>query len=283
MLRTLDLSMLGLTCSVREIAPIAAKYGFQAVSASVEVFQDKTAAKETAAVLSDNGLSWGLMPMPADFYHWELDDTTFEKALEHLRRLADTARVIGVSHAYNHVWPCSSRSFDENFSWTVKRIRAVNGILRENGIAYGLEFLGPHELRTMAEHEFIHSLSGALALADASGDGVGIAFDAFHWYSSSNGAMDDVILMEQNIQRLVAVHISDAVQGRSFDQQKDMDRRLLGETGVIDVKTLLSRFGKHHSNALYMVEPFEPWRTRLGAMTAEEAVRTVSHALEKEE
>ncbi len=283
MLRTLDPSMLGLTHPIKELAPYAAKYGFQAVSAPRQVLEDKNAAREAEAALLDSGLSWGLMPLPADFYHWELDGSAFEQALEVLRRWADAARVLGVTHAYNHVWPCSSREFDENFSWTVERIRAVNGILRENGVSYGLEFLGPHELRKFAEHEFIHSLSGALALADAAGGGVGIAFDVFHWYCSQNGAMDDVMLMEQNIDRLVAVHISDGVLGRSFDQQKDMERRLPGVSGVIDAKTVLARFRSHPNNALYMAEPFEPWRTKLGSMTAEEAVRTVSEAIARVE
>lgn len=279
MLRTLDPSMLGLSQPIRELAPWAARYGFQAVSAPQEVLRNKNAAREAAAVMADCGLSWGLMPMPADFYHWELDDAAFEKALETLRRDACAARVLGVTHAYNHVWPCSPREFEENFSWVVKRIRAVNRILRENGIFYGLEFLGPQELRTLAEHEFIHSLSGALALADAAGDGVGIAFDVFHWYCSQNGALDDVVLMERQLHRLVALHLSDAVPGREYRQQQDMDRRLPGETGIIDAKTVLSRFRRHSCNPLYMAEPFEPWRTRLGNMTAEDAVRTVSQAL----
>lgn len=279
MLRTLDPSMLGLSHPISELAPVAAKYGFQAVSAPSQVLEDKTAAREAAAVMAAHGLSWGLMPLPADFYHWDLNDAAFEKALETLRRQADMARVLGITHAYNHVWPCSPREFDDNFQWTVKRIRAVNSVMRENGIFYGLEFLGPHELRMLAEHEFIHSLSGAMALADAAGDGVGIVFDVFHWYCSQNGAMDDVVLMEQKIQRLVAVHISDAVLGRPYDQQKDMERRLPGRTGVIDVKSVLSRLKRHPSSALYMTEPFEPWRTQLGAMTAEDAVRTVSEAM----
>lgn len=281
MLRTLDPSMLGLSHSIQELAPWAAKYGFQAVSAVPLIFQDKSAAWQAADALAAYGLSWGLMPMPADFYHWDLDDTAFEAGLETLRRQADTARALGITRAYNHVWPCSSREYDENFSWIVKRLRAVHGILQENGISYGLEFLGPHELRALAKHTFTHSLSGVMDLADAAGEGVGIVFDVFHWYCSQNSAMEDVMLMEKQLQRLVAVHLSDAVTGRAFDQQKDMERCLPGETGVIDAKTVLSHF--RSSNALYMAEPFQPWCTKLGKMTAEEAVRTVSQALARVE
>lgn len=283
MIRTLDPSMLNLPQPIEELAPLAAQYGFQAVSATPQVLADKTAAERGYAALREHGLSWGLMPMPADFYHWDLDDTAFEKSLEALRRQAHTARALGVAHAYNHVWPCSPRTFDENFQWVVERVRAVNGILRENGIRYGLEFLGPHELRGWAEHPFIHSLAGALAIAEAAGDGVGIAFDVYHWYCSTGGALDDVLLMERHMDRLVAVHLSDGVPGRNFTQQKDMDRRLPGETGVINAKAVLTRFRSHPSSALYMAEPFKPWGDRLHDMPAEDAVKTVSEALAKVE
>ncbi len=283
MIRTLDASMLGLSCSVEEAAPWAAKYGFQAVSASRAVLEDREMGKRTAAALMEHGLSWGLMPMPADFYHWDLSDAAFQQALETLRREADLARILGVTHAYNHVWSSSPRPFEENFEWTVKRIRAVNGILAENGVSYGLEFLGPHELRSMQKYEFIHSLSGALALADAAGGGVGIAFDVYHWYCSQNGAWDDVMLMEQQIDRLVAVHLSDAVEGRKVEEQKDMERRLPLETGIIDAKGVLSRFSRHKSDALYVVEPFDPWKSRFREMETEKAVRLASAALSRVE
>ena len=99
MLKTLDTSMLGLGHPIEELAPAAAKYGFQAISAPASVLEDRAAGREASAVLLDNGLSWGLMPMPADFYHWELEDSAFKGALETLRRWADAARVLGITHA----------------------------------------------------------------------------------------------------------------------------------------------------------------------------------------
>ena len=283
MLKTLNQNMLGLDHPFKVIAPLAAKYGFRAIYATRQMLEDRALAREAAAIIADSGLSWGMMPLPANFCHWELDDGDFRRALEILRRWADAARVLGISRAADILWPCSTREFDDNFQWTLNRIRAVNDILRENGIAYGLEFLGSHELRRLAEHEFVHSLSGALALAKAAGSGVGIVFDVFQWYTSQDGAMDDVLLMEQEIERLVAVHVSDGMLGRSFDQQRDIERRLPGVTGVIDSKAVLARFRSHPCSALYMVEPFDIWRAKLGAMEAEEAVRAVSEALARVE
>lgn len=276
MIRTLDKSMLNIPHSIEELAPLAARYGIEAISPPAQLFEDAKAAAEADAIIRDYGLKWGLMPMPADFYFWDLSDEDFEKALEKLDRWASVAEKLGSRHAYNHVWSSSPREFDENFEWTVKRVRAVNTVLKNHGVRYGLEFLGPHELRSWQKYEFVHSLAGVLAIADAAGGDVGIAFDTFHWYCSSNGAFDDVLYMTQHIDRLVAVHLNDAVEGLTYDTQKDMQRRLPMDTGIINTREILAHFKSRPNDALYMIEPFEPSRTEFGAMTAEEAVSTAA-------
>ena len=276
MKRSLEASMLNISHPVRTLAPFAAKYGLQAVSVPGSVFENETEAKELTAFINDLGLGWGLLPMPADFYHWDLDDDAFERALAELARRAAIAEKMGIKHAYNHVWSSGPREFDENFAWHIRRVKAVSDILSDHGVHYGLEFLGPHELRTWQKHEFVHSLAGVLAIADAAGGKAGIAFDTFHWYCSNNGCRDDLMLMYQNLHRLVAVHCNDAVAGVPYDQQRDMQRRLPMETGVIDSRAILSLFLQKESDALYMIEPFEPGRTLFGAMDAETAVKTAA-------
>jgi len=281
MIRTLDASMLNISHSVKELIPLAARHGLQAVSAPSGIFESMTIAEEYTALLRDHGLLWGLMPMPADFYHWDLDDAAFDRALTELARRAEIAERIGVRHAYNHVWSTGPREFDENFEWHVRRVQAVSSVLNDHGVQYGLEFLGPHELRTWQKYEFVHSLAGVLAIADAAGGKAGVAFDTFHWYCSNNACRDDLLLMRQNIHRLVAVHLNDAVAGVPFDQQKDMQRRLPMETGLIDTRAILSLFKQQPNDALYMIEPFEPGRTLFSAMDAQTAVQTAAEIFER--
>ena len=273
MIRTLDASMLNLPHAIAELAPLCAQHEIQALSATRAVLEDERAAQEAAALLADNGLSWGLMPMPADFYHWELGDDAFEDALKTLERYASAAEKLGIRYAYNHVWSSGPRPFDENFDWHVRRVRAVSRILHDHGIRYGLEFLGPHELQHWQPHPFIHTLAGVLALADAADDRVGVAFDTFHWYCSSNGDRDTVLYMEQHIDRLVMLHLNDAVAGVPYNEQHDLERRLPMETGVIDSRDILARFTAKGGDALYVIEPFEPGRTHFHALSAEDAVR----------
>ncbi len=214
MLKTLDVSMLGLPHDLRTLAPLCRLYGIPALSAAGNLLEDAQAARETDAVLRDNGLSWGLMPMPADFYSWELGDEAFEEALKALERRAAAAEALGIRYAYNHVWSSGPRPYDENFEWHVRRLRRVSRILHEHGIRYGLEFLGPHELQRLQPHPFIHTLAGILALADAADTPVGVAFDTFHWYCSSNGDRDALLYMEQHIDRLVML-----MTGKTYIQE----------------------------------------------------------------
>lgn len=278
MIRTLDLSMLNIPYPVREIAPLAARHGIEAISATADLFDDAALARETDALMKDNGLKWGLLPMTADYYYWDLTDEAFDDALKRLAQRAAVAEKLGVTHAYNHVWPASFREFDENFEWHVRRVKAVTEVLNDHGVQYGLEFLGPHELRTWQKHEFVHSLAGVLAIADATGGKAGVAFDSFHWYCSGNGCPDDLLYMAQHTDRLVALHLNDAVAGVPFDKQQDMQRRLPMETGVIDTRDILCRFKAAENDSLYMIEPFEPGRTNFHAMTAEDAVRAAAAA-----
>lgn len=272
MIRTLDPSMLNIPYSARVLAPLAAKHGIKAVSLTADLLDDPEGAADTAAFLRDNGMGWGLLPMPADFYHWALSDDAFENGLRELGRRAAIAEKLGVKTAYNHVWPSSTREFDENYEWHVKRVAAVTRILSDHGVHYGLEFLGPHELRTLEKHEFVHTITDVLAIADAAGGKTGIAFDVYHWYTSSEGSEDDLAFMEKNIERLVCVHMSDGVEGLTYDKQQDLVRRLPMETGIIDSRMILSRFIAAGADVPYIIEPFEPARTRFHALSAEDAV-----------
>ena len=276
MFEVLAASMLGLDWSLEELAPLCAKHGVPGLSAPAAVLDDASAAREAAAVMRDNGLIWGLMPMTADFYAWDLEDEAFEEALRHLERRAKTAEKVGVRFAYNHVWPSSPRPFDENFDWHVQRVRRVGRILRDHGVRYGLEFLGPWELGRLQPHPFVHTLAGVLAIADAADAGVGVAFDTFHWYCGTGGDRDDLLYAARHADRVVALHLNDAVAGVPYDQQRDMERRLPLETGVIDAAEVCARFRAGGFDGPRMIEPFEPGRTLFAAMSAKEAVRKVA-------
>ena len=125
----------------------------------------------------------------------------------------------------------------------------------------------------MQAHPFVHTLDGVLAIADAAGGYAGVVFDTFHWYCSTNGDRDTLLYMEQHADRLVLLHVNDGVPGVPFDRQRDLERRLPMETGVIDSRAVFRRLNTKDCGALCMIEPFEPGRTHFHALTPEAAVR----------
>ena len=182
MYQVLDVRLLKIPGTVEELAPLAREYGFDGLDVPEAILGDEKKAESAQAAMKENGLKWGLLPTPVDFFDETIDEKKFEEALEIQKRWAQLGEKIGVKYAYNHIWPSSSREFDENFEWHVKRLEKLQEVFVNHGIQYGFEFLGPKELRVRHPHPFVHTISGVLSIADAAGGKTGFLFDTYHWY-----------------------------------------------------------------------------------------------------
>jgi len=76
----------------------------------------------------------------------------------------------------------------------------------------------------------------------------------------------------------VDVHVNDAPDGISVEEQVDNVRALPGETGVIGIAGFLGTLKDIGYDGPVMVEPFSDSLRQMGA---EEAVATTAQALEK--
>ena len=283
MYKTLDANLLRIQGSFDELVRLAAKHGFQGISVPREILEDARRAEEAGAVVRDHGLQWGLLHTPVDFFAPDVTDAAFEEALDIQARWAEIGARLGVQYAYNHVWPSSpTREFDENFAWHVGRLERIQAVLADHGIRYGLEFLGPHELRTMHQHPFAHTISGVLAIADAVGGQAGFLFDTYHWYTGSR-RLDDLYFAAQNSQRMVNVHLNDGIAGRAPDEQRDLERAMPMTTGVIDTARVYRLFQASGYAGPVMCEPMRPSTDRFAAMPAEEAIAEVAEAFRRVE
>ena len=75
---------------------------------------------------------------------------------------------------------------------------------------------------------------------------------------------------------MVDAHINDAFEGRGPDEQIDNQRRLPGQSGVIDLVGFLQGLKEIGYTGPVTPEPFSP---KLREMSAEEAIRTTAEAL----
>lgn len=260
---------IGVSLSFEEAAPLAARAGLRGVTVDMGLAaSDPDRVRQVLEVNKLQPAAWGL---PVEFRR---DEQAFKDSLERLPAAAKAAHKVGAERCSTWILPFSDDlPFEENFQRHATRLRACAEILAEHGCRLGLEFVGPKTARQGHQHEFIHDQEGMLGLCEAIGTGnVGLLFDSFHWYTS-HGTREDIRRLSDAL--IVDVHINDGAEGRSPDEQIDNERRLPGESGVIDLVGFLQGLKEIGYTGPVTPEPFSP---KLREMPPEEAIRTVADA-----
>jgi len=261
---------IGVTLPFEQAARLAAEAGFKGVSVDLDAAQSDPDA--VRRVLEANKLlpaAWGL---PVDFRR---EEQAYREGLARLPALAKAARQVGADRCSTWILPFSDTlTAAESFELHRSRLRPCAEVLAEHGCRLALEFVGPKTARQGHAHEFVHTQDGMLELCQAIGTGnVGLLFDSFHWYTS-HGTRDDIRRLSDAL--VVDVHINDAAEGRGPEEQIDNERRLPGESGVIDLAGFLGGLKEIGYAGPVTPEPFSP---RLRQMPPEEAIHTVAEAL----
>jgi len=261
---------MGVSVPFEQAARLAAEAGFKGVSVDLDAAQSDPDA--VRRVLEANKLlpaAWGL---PVDFRR---EEQAYREGLARLPALAKAARQVGADRCSTWILPFSDTlTAAENFELHRSRLRPCAEVLAEHGCRLALEFVGPKTARQGHAHEFVHTQDGMLELCQAIGTGnVGLLFDSFHWYTS-HGTRDDIRRLSDAL--VVDVHINDAAEGRGPEEQIDNERRLPGESGVIDLAGFLGGLKEIGYAGPVTPEPFSP---RLRQMPPEEAIHTVAEAL----
>jgi sugar phosphate isomerase/epimerase len=259
--------MIGVRLPFEECAKLAAKAGFQGIA--VDPGADLNAVSRTLEANKLQAAAWGL---PVEF---RKDDGAFQEGLKALPGVAKRAKRIGATRCSTWILPFSDeRDFEQNFEMHASRLRPCAEVLAEHGCRFAVEFVGTKTLRDGHKFEFLHTQQGMLDLSKAIGTpNVGLLFDSFHWYTS-HGTRDDIRALTDAL--VVDTHINDAVQGRGPDEQIDNERRLPGETGVIDLVGFLQ--GLKAIGYSGPVTP-EPFSQRVREMAPADAIRATGEAL----
>ena len=263
--------------SYEELLAAAHKNGFGGIEVPAHAFGSVEKAREEGKRLESMGMKWGLMMAPCDMY--KVSDEEFDQAVDQWARWLERARAAGCTRAYNHFWPGSdTRDFQENFEWHHRRLERIFHIMKENGIQYGLEFMGAQTVCDEFQYPFLRTLSGTMALADSVSHEIGFVFDGIHWYTSG-AKKEDLYLCLNNMDRIVNLHLDDAYPGRTALEQKDRERAMPNETGAIDSTEIVRLFHQHGYEGPVIVEPMSPTTDRYEKMDLDEAVKEAAHCL----
>lgn len=251
----------GIDLPLREVILLAAKHGFGGIDLplrSIGEGQESMPLEQIEDMMASAGLRFGNFGAPWDYAE---DELVFDKRIEELKAWLPIAQRLGCDRATSGARPCSDElDYGANFDLHVARLTPIAQLMADHGIRFGLEFIGPKTLRDEKRYEFIHTLPQMLELVAAitppGGEYcVGVLLDSYHWYTSE-GTVEQLTGLLDN-QKIVVVHINDAVAGRGRDEQMDLERQLPCTSGIIDSKTFVDCIKSIGYSGPVTVEPFD--------------------------
>lgn len=232
MLRGLTGAGLGALENQRQFIELAGRYGFQTVDTDALSLVKEYGVDGAQELLAKNGVAIGSIGLPVD---WRGSEEKFLSDLEGLAASAAAAKALGCTRCCTYILPSTDEKAAPFMAAATRRLRLCAQILGAYGISLGLEFVGPHHLRTRWANPFIWTLQETLDWIAAIGEpNVGLLFDAYHWYTNELTVADIEALRPEQI---VHVHINDAPDV-PVAEALDGGRVYPGE-GVIDLKGFL--------------------------------------------
>jgi sugar phosphate isomerase/epimerase len=243
--------------SLAEVIELAAKHGFSGIDFSIAEAADlaKQHGVDYVKELFENArIRPGLWGFPVN---WRKDEQTWREGMDALPELAALGNSLGCTRTATWCMPGDNeRDYKENWDWTLARFKPLARILADHGCRLGLEFVGPKTLRDSFKYQFIYTLEGMMEFARALGTGnVGLLLDSYHLFTSGGSAADLDKIQNKDI---VTVHVNDAVEGVSRDDQIDQERRLPTESGVIDLAAFMRKLSELGYDGPVTIEPFSP-------------------------
>lgn len=240
MLRGLSRAGIGQAGSFEEYAALAGAHGFQAIDAGgseLAALIEQRGVQGAQEFLQSQGVVIGSIGLSVE---WRQSEDAFRQGLGQLAADAEAATQLGCTACCTYVLPSTDWNAAHFMAVATRRLRTCAQILGAYGMRLGLEFVGPHHLRTQWKHPFIWDMASTLDWIDAIGESnVGLLLDAYHWYTTSS-TLEELLALPAS--RVVHVHLNDAPDV-AVDQVLDNDRLYPGE-GVIDLAGFLQALHK---------------------------------------
>lgn len=232
MLKGLTRAGLGTIESDEQFLKLASDAGFDSVDLNAKALIRQYGEKGAVELFQRYNLRLGSIDLPVE---WRTDEESFLAGLPALTEAAAAARLLGCTRCCTYVLPSTDQNSAHFMALATRRLRLCAQILGAYGIRLGLEFVGPHHLRTAWKHPFIRTMQETLDWIDAIGEpNVGLLLDAYHWHTNSLTVADLECLQPHQI---VHVHLNDA-KDLPVGQILDNDRVYPGE-GIIDLPGFL--------------------------------------------
>jgi sugar phosphate isomerase/epimerase len=250
----LSCGALGIKASQTEAIDYAARYGFDVVDADGRYLGDLTQADLARLLdtMKTKNVGWAMAGFPTEF---RKDDAAFNDSVKSLPAYAAAVERAGVKRVTTWISPSSSDlTYMENLRTHARRLREAASILKDHGLRFGMEYVGPKTSWSTKRYPFVHTMAEMKELiAEIDRPNVGFVLDSWHWYTSGESKKDLLTLRGDQV---VSVDLNDAPAGIPVDQQMDGKRELPAATGVIDAASFLGALQTIGYDGPVRAEPF---------------------------
>ena len=269
MLLHLSAGAIGVKVPPRDILDLAVRNGFDVIDADAAGIDTLTSDD-----LKARNIRWAMAGLPVEF---RKDEAKFREGMPGLPEFARKVRAAGVERVTTWLMPTSADlTYRDNFRTHTARLRECATILHDNGLRFGMEYVGPKTLWASQKYPFIHTMREMRELiAEMNVPDVGIVLDSWHWFHARDTVADIRALKSRDI---VSVDLNDAPAGVPIDEMVDGKRELPAATGVIDIKAFLGALEAIGYDGPVRAEPFNE---AVRKMAPEQAVSATAASLKK--
>ena len=259
----------GINVNANELLDLAIKNNFNSIYPMINDLKKMSDSEyiEYENKMSKNSISFDISILPVDFSQTE---TIFNQGLVILKDYCKVMNRIGSKGFCRWIMPTNNDlTYLKNFELHKRRLKECAKIIGDNGMKLGLEFVGPKTLMSRDQFSFIRTITELRELiAEIDEKNVGYQLDTFHLYCANHSIEDLRFLNKDDI---IMCQLNDAVNGRTRDEQIDLERNLPGKTGLIDTAPFLNFLQEVGYDRTVSAEPFNK---DLNKMNNEEAAKT---------
>jgi len=245
---------LGQVGGLEQFVRLASRNRFQAVDTdgtSLEMLISARGKEGALAFLNEHQVKIGAIGLSVE---WRNTEEQFRSGLDRLVQDAKAAAELGVTACCTYVLPSTDWNPARFMAVATRRLRTCAEILGAYNIRLGLEFVGPHHLRTKWKHPFIWDMADTLEWIDAiHAPNVGLLLDCYHWHTTG-ATVEDLLKLDKS--QIVHVHINDA-PAVPVEEALDNERLYPGE-GVIDLVGFLKALRQIGYNGVVSQEVLLP-------------------------
>ena len=266
----------GINVNTYELLDLAIKNKFESIYPLINDLK-KMSNMELSDYLdkmASNSISFDVSILPVDFSQ---TDSVFNDGIKVLKDYCKVMRKINSVGFCRWIMPTSNNlTYLKNFKIHKERLKECAKIIGDNDMKLGLEFVGPKTLMARDQFSFIRTINELRELiSEIDERNVGYQLDTFHLYCANHSIEDLRFLNKDDI---IMCQLNDAVNGRSRDEQIDLERDLPGKTGLIDTAPFLNFLQEVGYDRTVSAEPFNK---DLNKMNNDEAAKTTYDSIKK--